>query len=155
MLAGGGNHRRYRKPARALLVELAARFGAPSYNHCRRRRPPRRKAALFKLFPEWSAPARWQAVSINARLTAALGNGASIGGLEAARPITVEPAASIRYGYATRLPRSFPGEEHRKQIEKEAVEIVSEVLVKRLMGDMEVGARAYGLWLTALRLSGL
>ncbi|MGQ7789590.1 hypothetical protein ACULNC_09410 [Shigella flexneri] len=66
---------------------------------------------------------------ITARLTAAPGNGASIGGLKvmtdngwfAARPSGTEDAYNI---YC----ESFLGEEHRKQIEKEAVEIVSEVL---------------------------
>ena len=66
---------------------------------------------------------------ITARLTAAPGNGASIGGLKvmtdngwfAARPSGTEDAYKI---YC----ESFLGEEHRKQIEKEAVEIVSEVL---------------------------
>ena len=56
-------------------------------------------------------------------------NGASIGGLKvmtdngwfAARPSGTEDAYKI---YC----ESFLGEEHRKQIEKEAVEIVSEVL---------------------------
>ncbi len=63
------------------------------------------------------------------RLTAAPGNGASIGGLKvmtdngwfAARPSGTEDAYKI-------YRESFLGEEHRKQIEKEAVEIVSEVL---------------------------
>ncbi len=57
------------------------------------------------------------------------GNGASIGGLKvmtdngwfAARPSGTEDAYKI---YC----ESFLGEEHRKLIEKEAVEIVSEVL---------------------------
>lgn len=65
---------------------------------------------------------------ITARLTAAPGNGASIGGLKvmtengwfAARPSGTEDAYKI---YC-----SFLGAEHRQQIEKEAVEIVSEVL---------------------------
>jgi len=66
---------------------------------------------------------------ITARLTAAPGNGASIGGLKvmtengwfAARPSGTEDAYKI---YC----ESFLGAEHREQIEKEAVEIVSEVL---------------------------
>jgi phosphoglucomutase len=66
---------------------------------------------------------------ITARLTAAPGNGASIGGLKvmtdngwfAARPSGTEDAYKI---YC----ESFLGDEHRKLIEKEAVEIVSEVL---------------------------
>ncbi|EIX9201922.1 phosphoglucomutase, alpha-D-glucose phosphate-specific, partial [Klebsiella pneumoniae] len=66
---------------------------------------------------------------ITARLTAAPGNGASIGGLKvmtdngwfAARPSGTEDAYKI---YC----ESFLGEAHRKQIEKEAVEIVNSVL---------------------------
>jgi len=66
---------------------------------------------------------------ITARLTAAPGNGASIGGLKvmtengwfAARPSGTEDAYKI---YC----ESFLGAGHREKIEKEAVEIVSEVL---------------------------
>jgi phosphoglucomutase len=66
---------------------------------------------------------------ITARLTAAPGNGASIGGLKvmtdngwfAARPSGTEEAYKI---YC----ESFLGAEHREKIEHEAVEIVSEVL---------------------------
>ena len=67
------------------------------------------KAALSKLSPEMVSASTLAGDPITARLTAAPGNGASIGGLKV---------------YC----ESFLGEEHRKQIEKEAVEIVSEVL---------------------------
>lgn len=87
------------------------------------------KAALSKLSPEMVSASTLAGDPITARLTAAPGNGASIGGLKvmtdngwfAARPSGTEDAYKI---YC----ESFLGEEHRKQIEKEAVEIVSEVL---------------------------
>lgn len=67
--------------------------------------------------------------AITARLTAAPGNGAAIGGLKvmtdngwfAARPSGTEEAYKI---YC----ESFLGAEHRARIEKEAVEIVGAVL---------------------------
>ena len=66
---------------------------------------------------------------ITARLTAAPGNGASIGGLKimseqgwfAARPSGTEDAYKI---YC----ESFRGPEHLAQIEKEAIEIVNQVI---------------------------
>ncbi len=78
-----GNHRRYRgeKP-RETYNELAARFLARRYV-CRRARPPRRKRHCLNCLRKWSAPARWRkATHVTARLTAAPGNGASIGGLK-------------------------------------------------------------------------
>jgi phosphoglucomutase len=109
--------------------ELAARFGAPSYNRLQASATSAQKAALSKLSPEMVSASTLAGDPITARLTAAPGNGASIGGLKvmtdngwfAARPSGTEDAYKI---YC----ESFLGEEHRKQIEKEAVEIVSEVL---------------------------
>ena len=109
--------------------ELAARFGAPSYNRLQAGATSAQKAALSKLSPEMVSASTLAGDPITARLTAAPGNGASIGGLKvmtdngwfAARPSGTEDAYKI---YC----ESFLGEEHRKQIEKEAVEIVSEVL---------------------------
>ena len=90
------------------------------------------KAALSKLSPEMVSASTLAGDPITARLTAAPGNGASIGGLKvmtengwfAARPSGTEDAYKI---YC----ESFLGAEHRQQIEKEAVEIVSEVLKTR------------------------
>lgn len=109
--------------------ELAARFGAPSYNRLQAAATSAQKAALSKLSPEMVSASTLAGDPITARLTAAPGNGASIGGLKvmtdngwfAARPSGTEDAYKI---YC----ESFLGEEHRKQIEKKAVEIVSEVL---------------------------
>ncbi|WP_210451792.1 phosphoglucomutase (alpha-D-glucose-1,6-bisphosphate-dependent) [Pantoea ananatis] len=109
--------------------ELAARFGAPSYNRLQASASSAQKAALSKLSPEMVSADTLAGDPITARLTAAPGNGASIGGLKvmtengwfAARPSGTEDAYKI---YC----ESFLGAEHRAQIEKEAVEIVSEVL---------------------------
>lgn len=109
--------------------ELAQRFGAPSYNRLQASATSAQKAALSKLSPEMVSADTLAGDPITARLTAAPGNGASIGGLKvmtengwfAARPSGTEDAYKI---YC----ESFLGAEHREQIEKEAVEIVSEVL---------------------------
>jgi phosphoglucomutase len=97
---------------------------------CRLPRPPRRKRRCLSS-PEMVSASTLAGDPITARLTAAPGNGAAIGGLKvmtdngwfAARPSGTEDAYKI---YC----ESFLGEEHRKLIEKEAVEIVSEVLKK-------------------------
>lgn len=109
--------------------ELAVRFGAPSYNRIQALATSAQKAALSKLSPEMVSADTLAGDSITARLTAAPGNCASIGGLKvmtkngwfAARPSGTEDAYKI---YC----ESFLGTEHRALIEKEAVKIVSAVL---------------------------
>jgi len=109
--------------------ELAERFGSPSYNRLQAPATLAQKSALSKLSPEMVSADTLAGDPITARLTAAPGNGASIGGLKvmtengwfAARPSGTEEAYKI---YC----ESFLGAEHRQQIEKEAVDIVSEVL---------------------------
>ena len=109
--------------------ELAARFGAPSYNRLQAAASSAQKAALSKLSPEMVSASTLAGDAITARLTAAPGNGASIGGPKvmtdngwvAARPPGTEDAYK---NYC----ESLLGAEHRKLIEKEAGEIVSEVL---------------------------
>ncbi|MCG8706968.1 alpha-D-glucose phosphate-specific phosphoglucomutase [Brenneria sp. 4F2] len=109
--------------------ELAKRFGAPSYNRIQASATHAQKAALAKLSPEQVSASTLAGDPITARLTAAPGNGAAIGGLKvmtdngwfAARPSGTEEAYKI---YC----ESFLGAEHRERIEKEAVEIVSAVL---------------------------
>lgn len=108
---------------------LAQRFGAPSYNRIQASATHAQKAALSKLSPEQVSASTLAGDEITARLTAAPGNGASIGGLKvmtnngwfAARPSGTEEAYKI---YC----ESFLGAAHRERIEKEAVEIVSAVL---------------------------
>ncbi|MFT8211514.1 MAG: phosphoglucomutase (alpha-D-glucose-1,6-bisphosphate-dependent) [Symbiopectobacterium sp.] len=108
---------------------LAARFGAPSYNRIQASATHAQKAALSRLSPEQVSASTLAGDPITVRLTAAPGNGASIGGLKvmtdngwfAARPSGTEEAYKI---YC----ESFLGAEHRARIEKEAVDIVSAVL---------------------------
>jgi phosphoglucomutase len=109
--------------------DLAARFGEPSYNRIQANATHAQKAILSKLSPEQVKASTLAGDAITDRLTAAPGNGASIGGLKvmtqngwfAARPSGTEEAYKI---YC----ESFLGPEHREKIEKEAVDIVSEVL---------------------------
>lgn len=109
--------------------ELTARFGAPSYNRLQTSASTAQKAALARLSPEQVSASTLAGDPITDRLTCAPGNGESIGGLKviteygwfAARPSGTEDAYKI---YC----ESFRGEQHRRQIEKEAVEIVSSVL---------------------------
>ncbi|RLM24008.1 phosphoglucomutase, alpha-D-glucose phosphate-specific [Brenneria alni] len=109
--------------------DLAKRFGAPSYNRIQAPATQAQKAALSRLSPEQVSANTLAGDPITDRLTAAPGNGASIGGLKvmtdngwfAARPSGTEEAYKI---YC----ESFLGAEHRERIEKEAVEIVSAVL---------------------------
>ncbi|CNL32740.1 Phosphoglucomutase [Yersinia aldovae ATCC 35236] len=109
--------------------DLAKRFGAPSYNRIQAPATQAQKNALSKLSPEMVQASTLAGDPITARLTAAPGNGASIGGLKvmtangwfAARPSGTEEAYKI---YC----ESFLGAEHREKIEQEAVDIVSDVL---------------------------
>lgn len=109
--------------------DLAARFGAPSYNRIQAPATHAQKAILSKLSPEMVTADMLAGDKITARLTTAPGNGASIGGLKvmtdngwfAARPSGTEEAYKI---YC----ESFLGQEHREKIEHEAVNIVSAVL---------------------------
>ncbi len=108
---------------------LAAKFGSPSYNRIQAPATSAQKAVLSKLSPEMVSADTLAGDPIIARLTKAPGNDASIGGLKvitengwfAARPSGTEDAYKI---YC----ESFLGAEHREKIEKEAVQIVSEVL---------------------------
>ncbi|GKX60526.1 phosphoglucomutase (alpha-D-glucose-1,6-bisphosphate-dependent) [Leminorella grimontii] len=108
---------------------LAQKFGAPSYNRIQAPATHAQKAVLSKLSPEMVKADTLAGDKIIARLTNAPGNGASIGGLKvmtdngwfAARPSGTEEAYKI---YC----ESFLGDAHREKIEREAVEIVSDVL---------------------------
>lgn len=108
---------------------LADKFGSPSYNRIQAPATTAQKAVLSKLSPEMVSADILAGDPIIARLTEAPGNGAAIGGLKvmtkngwfAARPSGTEDAYKI---YC----ESFLGAEHREKIEKEAVDIVSEVL---------------------------
>ncbi|SNC59117.1 phosphoglucomutase (alpha-D-glucose-1,6-bisphosphate-dependent) [Sodalis endosymbiont of Henestaris halophilus] len=109
--------------------ELAQRFGAPSYNRIQVPATQAQQASLAKLSPEQVSANTLAGDTITTRLTAAPSNDVSIGGFKmmtkngwfAARPSGTEEAYKI---YC----ESFLGAEHRQQLEKEALDIVSDVL---------------------------
>ncbi|EGR0801761.1 alpha-D-glucose phosphate-specific phosphoglucomutase [Vibrio alginolyticus] len=108
--------------------ELAAKHGESKYNRIQAVANGPQKDVLKKLSPEMVAAETLAGDEITDRLTHAPGNGAAIGGLKvttangwfAARPSGTEDIYKI---YC----ESFKGEEHLKQIEAEAQEIVNQV----------------------------
>ncbi|MFP7366639.1 phosphoglucomutase (alpha-D-glucose-1,6-bisphosphate-dependent) [Corynebacterium callunae] len=110
-------------------AELAAEFGAPAYARTDAEANREQKAVLKALSPEQVTATELAGEPITAKLTEAPGNGAAIGGLKvttenawfAARPSGTEDKYKI---YA----ESFKGEEHLKQVQREAQALVSEVL---------------------------
>ncbi len=123
------DYRAYSESRRSITTNWRNASVRRAITVCRLPPTSAQKAALSKLSPEMVSADALAGHPITARLTAAPGNGAAIGGLKvmtdngwfAARPSGTEDAYKI---YC----ESFLGEEHRKLIEKEAVEIVSEVL---------------------------
>lgn len=110
-------------------AELADKFGAPAYARTDADANREQKAILKKLSPEQVTADVLAGEPITAKLTEAPGNGAAIGGLKvttenawfAARPSGTEDKYKI---YA----ESFKGEEHLKQVQAEAQDVVSQVL---------------------------
>lgn len=110
-------------------AELASRFGAPVYARTDAEANREQKAVLKKLSPEQVTATELAGEPIVAKLVAAPGNGAAIGGLKvvtenawfAARPSGTEDKYKI---YA----ESFRGEEHLTQVQQEAQALVSSVL---------------------------
>lgn len=108
--------------------ELAAKHGESKYNRIQAIANTEQKNVLKKLSPEMVSAETLAGDAITARLTHAPGNGAAIGGLKvttangwfAARPSGTEDIYKI---YC----ESFKGDEHLKQIEAEAQEIVNQV----------------------------
>jgi phosphoglucomutase len=106
--------------------ELTAEFGTPYYTHIDAPATPEQKARLEKLSPEAVATAKLAGEAITAKLTAAPGDGAPIGGLKvltdngwfAARPSGTENIYKI---YA----ESFKDQSHLDAIVREAQEIVN------------------------------
>ena len=110
-------------------AELTARHGNPVYERVDAPADREQKAKLAALSPEQVSADTLAGEVITARLTHAPANGAAIGGLKvasangwfAARPSGTEDIYKI---YA----ESFLGEEHLRQIQQEAREIVSAAL---------------------------
>ncbi|MDO5099870.1 MAG: phosphoglucomutase (alpha-D-glucose-1,6-bisphosphate-dependent) [Corynebacterium sp.] len=110
-------------------AELAAEFGAPVYARTDADANREQKAILKALSPEQVTATELAGEPITAKLTAAPGNGAAIGGLKvctesawfAARPSGTEDKYKI---YA----ESFKGESHLVEVQKEAQALVSAVL---------------------------
>jgi phosphoglucomutase len=108
--------------------ELAAKHGESKYNRIQAVANGPQKDVLKKLSPEMVSAQTLAGDPITARLTHAPGNGAAIGGLKvttdygwfAARPSGTEDVYKI---YC----ESFRGDEHLKQIEQEAQQIVNQV----------------------------
>lgn len=109
--------------------ELEAEFGAPAYARIDAPADREQKATLKALSPDQVPATKLAGEPITAKLTAAPGNDAPIGGLKvttehawfAARPSGTEDKYKI---YA----ESFKGDGHLAQVQDEAVAIVSEVL---------------------------
>ena len=109
--------------------ELVAKFGSPVYARMDAPASREEKAKLAALSPEQVTAEEMAGEPITAKLTHAPANGAAIGGLKvctengwfAARPSGTEDIYKI---YA----ESFKGEEHLKQIQSEAKEIVNAAL---------------------------
>ena len=110
-------------------AELTASYGAPSYTRLDAPATPEQKAKLKKLSPEAVQGTTLAGEPIVAKLTAAPGNGAGIGGLKvvsengwfAARPSGTENIYKL---YA----ESFRGDEHLQRIVTEAQALVSDAL---------------------------
>jgi phosphoglucomutase len=111
--------------------ELSARFGAPCYTRIDAAATPAQKARLAALAPDDVTASQLAGEPITARLTAAPGNGAPIGGLKvvtangwfAARPSGTEDIYKI---YA----ESFIDSAHLDAIVRSARAIVDEALTK-------------------------
>jgi len=109
--------------------ELAAKYGAPVYARVDAPADREQKARLAKLSPEQVTATELAGEPITAKLTAAPGNGAALGGLKvttengwfAARPSGTEDVYKI---YA----ESFKGPEHLAQVQQAARELVNTVI---------------------------
>ena len=109
--------------------QLEGKFGSPTYERIDAPATPDQKAILKKLSPDMVAADELAGEPITAKLTRASGNNAEIGGLKvvtengwfAARPSGTEEIYKL---YA----ESFKGPEHLKQIQEEALAIVTSAL---------------------------
>jgi phosphoglucomutase len=109
--------------------ELTGEYGTPFYARVDAPADREQKARLAKLSPEQVTATELAGEPITAKLTAAPGNGAPLGGLKvttanawfAARPSGTEDVYKI---YA----ESFKGPEHLAEVQKTAWEVVNEVI---------------------------
>jgi phosphoglucomutase len=112
-----------------LYHKLTQQFGVPVYERIDAPATPEEKAVLGRLSPEKMRASELAGEKIEAMLTAAPGNGQPIGGLKviaahgwfAARPSGTEDVYKI---YA----ESFLGTDHLRRIQKEARQIVTDLL---------------------------
>jgi phosphoglucomutase len=115
-----------------LYADLTAALGAPVYERVDAPATPREKVILLGLSPDDVTARELAGDPIEARLTAAPGNGAAIGGLKvitrngwfAARPSGTEAVYKL---YA----ESFQGVDHLRRIQEEARAIVATALTGR------------------------
>ncbi|MCV7067996.1 alpha-D-glucose phosphate-specific phosphoglucomutase [Mycolicibacterium farcinogenes] len=110
-------------------AELAERYGAPTYARIDAPADREQKARLAKLAPEQVSATELAGEPITAKLTAAPGNGAALGGLKvttenawfAARPSGTEDMYKI---YA----ESFLGADHLAEVQEAAKDVVNTVI---------------------------
>jgi phosphoglucomutase len=110
-------------------AELAERYGAPTYARIDAPADREQKARLGKLSPDQVTATELAGEPITAKLTAAPGNGAALGGLKvttenawfAARPSGTEDVYKI---YA----ESFKGPEHLAEVQQAAKDVVNTVI---------------------------
>jgi phosphoglucomutase len=109
--------------------DLTRRYGTPFYERIDAPATPQQKTLLAGLSPQMVRADTLAGEKIRAKLTAAPGNGAPIGGLKvvaengwfAARPSGTEDLYKI---YA----ESFKGEDHLRQLQDEARQIVADAI---------------------------
>ncbi|MGD9618519.1 MAG: phosphoglucomutase (alpha-D-glucose-1,6-bisphosphate-dependent) [Mycolicibacterium sp.] len=110
-------------------LALAEKYGAPTYARIDAPADREQKARLAKLSPEQVTATELAGEPITAKLTAAPGNGAALGGLKvttanawfAARPSGTEDVYKV---YA----ESFRGAEHLAEVQNAARELVAQVI---------------------------
>jgi phosphoglucomutase len=127
LLAAEMTARTGRNPS-VIYSDLTAKFGDPVYERIDAPATPDQKAILSKLSPDWVTAGELAGDPIEAKITAAPGNGAPLGGLKvatkrgwfAARPSGTENVYKI---YA----ESFVGPEHLRQLQKGAQALIASV----------------------------
>ena len=120
----------------AIYQGLTERFGAPVYERIDAPATPRQKALLGRLSPEQVSARDLAGDPIECMQTSAPGNGAPLGGLKvvtrrgwfAARPSGTENVYKL---YA----ESFAGEDHLRQLQHAAQELISGVFAESREGE--------------------